>query len=239
VPLGFSYAIERWFHGRAEQTLVGTKSLIRELREKGVGRRLLHWPRGVDTETFHPSYRSTSVFEGLPRPIWLYVGRVAYEKSLEDFLALPLVGSKVIVGDGPSRAELQARFPDAVWRGYRFGRELSEHYASADCFVFPSRTETFGNVLLEALASGLPVASVPAPGPVDLIHEGVNGAIDDNLFEACRRAMDCERERARQSSHHYTLGASHQTFFSHLVPMTHRLPAQAPVPASAGSILLG
>lgn len=228
IPLAFSYAIERWFHGRAEQTLVGTKSLIRELREKGVGKKLLHWPRGVDTEIFHPTHRSLSVYEGLPRPIWLYVGRVAYEKSLEDFLALPLAGSKVIVGDGPSRAELQARFPDAIWRGYRYGNELAEHYASADCFVFPSRTETFGNVLLEALASGLPVASVPAPGPVDLIDEGLNGAIDDNLFAACQRALGCDRERARGSSHRYTLRASHQTFASHLVPISHRLPAQIP-----------
>jgi glycosyltransferase involved in cell wall biosynthesis len=233
VPLSFSYAIERWFHGRAEHTMVGTKSLIRELREKGVGRRLLHWPRGVDTDMFHPSYRALSVYEGLPRPIWLYVGRVAYEKSLQDFLALPLTGTKVVVGDGPSRAELQARFPDAVWRGYRFGRELAEHYASADCFVFPSRTETFGNVLLEALASGLPVASVPAPGPVDLIDEGDNGAIDDNLYDACQRALRCDRERARHSSHRYTMRASHQTFVSHLVPVTRRLPASVIAQAEA------
>jgi glycosyltransferase involved in cell wall biosynthesis len=235
IPLGFSYAIERWFHGRAEQTLVGTRSLISELRDKGVGRRLVHWPRGVDTEAFHPDYRSSTVYAGLPGPIWLYVGRVAYEKSLEDFLSLPLTGTKVVVGDGPSRAELQARFPDAVWRGYRFGRELAEHYASADCFVFPSRTETFGNVLLEALASGLPVASVPAPGPVDLIDEGDNGAIDNNLFDACQRAIRCTRERARLSSFRYTVRASHQTFVSHLVPMTRRLPVSVPARAQVVS----
>ena len=99
------------------------------------------------------------------------MGRVAVEKSLEDFLRLPLPGTKVMVGDGPSREELQRRFPDAVWRGYRFGDDLAAHFASADCFVFPSRTETFGNVLLEAMASGLPVASVPAPGPVDIIRK--------------------------------------------------------------------
>lgn len=224
-PLALGYAIERWFHGRAEHTMVGTQSLIRELREKGVGKRLVHWPRGVDAEVFSPLHRSDSVYDGLPRPIWLYVGRVAYEKSLQDFLVLPLSGSKVIVGDGPSRAELQARFPDAIWRGYRFGSELASHYASADCFVFPSRTETFGNVILEALASGLPVASVPAPGPIDLIHEGVNGAIDENLFEACQRAIRCSHERARVSSHKYTLRTSHNLFSSHLVPMSHRLPA--------------
>src|SRR4029079_16335623 len=120
-------------------------------------------------------------------PIWLYVGRVAIEKTLEDFLGLPLEGTKVVVGDGPSRADLERRFPEVVWRGYRFGQDLAAHFASADCFVFPSPTETFGNVLLEAMASGLPVASVPAPGPVDLVEEGVNGAIDDQLMRACLR----------------------------------------------------
>src|SRR5204862_533922 len=133
-------------------------------------------PTGTDASVFHPRHRRDEVYP-LPRPIWLYVGRIAVEKSLEDFLALPLPGSKVVVGDGPSRAGLQRRFQDVVWRGYRYGDDLSAHFASADCFVFPSRTETFGNVLLEAMASGLPVASVPAPGPVDLVQEGVNGAI--------------------------------------------------------------
>jgi len=227
VPLAVGYGVERWFHGRAEHTLVGTRSLIRELRAKGVGRRLVHWPRGVDTSAFSPSYRNDEVYANLPRPIWLYVGRVAAEKSLEDFLSLPLVGSKVMVGDGPAREELQARFPNAIWRGYRYGRELSEHFASADCFVFPSRTETFGNVVLEALASGLPVASVPAPGPVDLIQDGVNGAIDEDLFAACHRALHCSREIARASSDRYTLRASHNTFNSHLVPISRRLAARS------------
>jgi len=229
IPLAFSYGIERWFHGRAEHTMVGTQSLIRELRDKGVGKRLVHWPRGVDAEQFHPRHRRDEVYAGLPRPIWLYVGRVAGEKSLPDFLSLVLPGTKVIVGDGPSREELQACFPDAVWRGYRFGRELAEHYAGADCFVFPSRTETFGNVLLEALASGLPVASVPAPGPMDLIDEGVNGAIDDELWDACQRAILCSREVARASCHKFTLRASHQTFASHLVPLSRRLPSNTGV----------
>ncbi|MET0388165.1 MAG: glycosyltransferase family 1 protein [Polyangiales bacterium] len=225
VPLAFTYGIERWFHGRAEHTLVGTLSLIRELREKGVGRRLVHWPRGVDTGVFSPVHRRNTVYDGLPGPIWLYVGRVSSEKSLEDFLGLPLPGTKVVVGDGPARASLQARFPDAVWRGFRYGKELSEHYASADCFVFPSRTETFGNVILEALASGLPVASVPAPGPIDLIHEGMNGAIDECLLSACQRALQCSREVARATSDRYTLRASHHLFTSHLVPISRRLSA--------------
>jgi glycosyltransferase involved in cell wall biosynthesis len=227
IPLELSYRIERWFHGRAEHTLVGTQSLIRELNARGVGRRLVHWPRGVDTERFHPRHRRTDTYE-LPGPIWLYVGRVTVEKRLEDFLELPLRGTKVVVGDGPSRPELQRRFPNTVWRGWRFGDDLSAHFASADCFVFPSRTETFGNVLLEALASGLPVASVPAPGPIDLIDEGVNGAIGTSLHDACQRAMFCTSENARASAYPYTLRASHDVFRSHLVPTVKLIPSFVP-----------
>jgi glycosyltransferase involved in cell wall biosynthesis len=228
IPLELSYRIERWFHGRAEHTLVGTLSLIRELNARRVGRRLVHWPRGVDSERFHPRYRRLDTYARLPGPIWLYVGRVAFEKRLEDFLDLPLPGTKVVVGDGPCRDELQRRYPNVVWRGWRFGEDLSTHFASADCFVFPSRTETFGNVLLEALASGLPVASVPAPGPIDLIDDGVNGAIGPSLHEACLRALRCAREDARASAHRYTLRASHDLFSAHLVPAAKLIPAFVP-----------
>jgi glycosyltransferase involved in cell wall biosynthesis len=218
VPLAWSYQIERWFHGRAERTLVGTRSLIGELRQRGIGRQLVHWPRGVDAEFFHPDQQQSDIYR-LPRPIWLYVGRVAFEKSLDDFLKLSLPGTKVVVGDGPARDVLRRRFPDAIWRGFRFGHDLAAHFASADCFVFPSRTETFGNVLLEALASGLPVASVPAPGPSDLVEEGVNGAIDDDLQAACGRALHCSRDRARNSALAFTLRASHELFCKHLSPL--------------------
>jgi glycosyltransferase involved in cell wall biosynthesis len=240
IPLGFGYAIERWFHGRAEHTLVGTQSLIGELRARNIGRKLVHWPRGVDTERFHPKHRRLDTY-ALPRPIWLYVGRVAGEKQLSDFLSLRLTGTKVVVGDGPSRAELQRSFPDVVWRGWRFGDELTAHFASADCFVFPSRTETFGNVLLEALASGLPVASVPAPGPVDLIQEGINGAIDESLLAACSRALECSPQYARASAFRYTLRASHDAFSSNLVPVSRWLPSNVPqkIPAFEGSSLAG
>jgi glycosyltransferase involved in cell wall biosynthesis len=219
VPLEWGYEAVRWFHGRAEHTLVSSVALLRELQDRRVGRRLVHWPRGVDASLFHPRSRRVDVYASLPRPIWLYVGRVAIEKTLEDFLGLPLEGSKVVVGDGPSRQDLHRRFPDVVWRGYQFGGELAAHFASADCFVFPSRTETFGNVILEALASGLPVASVPAPGPVDLVEEGVNGAIDDQLHRACLRALRCSRDRARASIVSRTLRAGHEVFRSHLVPV--------------------
>ena len=218
ISLQWGYRLERWFHGAARRTLVGTQSLLDELKAKGVGRQLVHWPRGVDAELFHPGRRrgDTYPFPGL---IWLYVGRVAVEKSIEDFLRLRLPGTKVVVGDGPSRAELERRFPDVVWRGWRYGEDLAAHFAGADCFVFPSRTETFGNVILEALASGVPVASVPASGPGDLIEEGVNGALDDDLFAACRRALRCSREASRASALRYTWQASHERFRSQLVPL--------------------
>jgi 1,2-diacylglycerol 3-alpha-glucosyltransferase/glucuronosyltransferase len=228
VPLEWGYQLVRWFHDRAAHTLVSSQSLLDELRTRRVGGRLVHWPRGVDAQLFHPRHRSTSVYEGLPGPIWLYVGRVAVEKNLEDFLDLPLPGTKVIVGDGPSREPLQRKYPDVVWRGYQFGADLSAHFASADCFVFPSRTETFGNVILEALASGLPVASVPAPGPIDLIKEGVSGAVDDDLAASCARAIGCSREAARASIVHRTLEAGHDVFRAHLVPVDGAMTAFAP-----------
>ncbi|HEY2730086.1 MAG TPA: glycosyltransferase family 1 protein [Polyangia bacterium] len=219
VPLEWGYQLVRWFHERAEHTLVSSQSLLDELRGRRVGHRLVHWPRGVDATAFHPRHRRTSLYADLPGPIWLYVGRVAVEKNLEDFLDLPLPGTKVVVGDGPSREPLQRKYPSVVWRGYQFGDDLAAHFASADCFVFPSRTETFGNVILEALASGVPVASVPAPGPVDLVQEGVSGAIDDDLLRSCQRAVLCSRERARATIVHRTLEAGHDVFRAHLVPV--------------------
>jgi glycosyltransferase involved in cell wall biosynthesis len=225
APLELGYAIERWFHGPAEHTLVGTQSLIRELRVRGVGKRLVHWPRGIDTVRFHPGWRNDDVYAQLPRPIWLYVGRIAREKTLDEFLSLPLRGTKVVVGDGPQRAELERRFPGAVFRGYRFGDDLAAHFASADCFVFPSRTETFGNVLLEAHASGLPIAALPAPGPSDLIEDGVTGALGNDLHAACLRALGCSRQRARANALRYTPRASHDLFRAHLVPLQAEQPA--------------
>lgn len=230
LPVSLGYCVERWFHRAAEHTFVGTRSLIRELDDRKVGQHLVHWPRGVDTALFSPEKRQDDLYAGLVRPIWLYVGRVAAEKSLSDFLSLPLLGTKVVVGEGPSRAALQRRYPEVVFRGWRFGNDLAAHFASADCFVFPSRTETFGNVILEALASGLPVASVPAPGPIDLLQESVNGAVDEDLLAACQRALRCDPVSARTSTDPFTFRASHEVFRSHLVPLSRRLPAMASQP---------
>jgi glycosyltransferase involved in cell wall biosynthesis len=219
IPIEWGYKLVRWFHREASHTLVSTRAIVRDLEQRRVGQRLVYWPRGVDVSLFHPDRRSLDCYAGLPGPIWLYVGRVAVEKSVQDFLKLPLAGTKVVVGDGPAREELERKFPDAVFRGYRYGEDLATHYASADYFVFPSRTDTFGNVLLEAFASGLPVASVPSPGPEDMIDEGRSGAVDDDLLAACLRVRACSRESAREVSMRYTFGISHGLFRSHLVPL--------------------
>jgi glycosyltransferase involved in cell wall biosynthesis len=218
IPANWSYHLVRWFHGGATRTLVSTRSMERELAELEIGRERALWPRGVDSNVFHPKFRDESLY-GLPGPIWLFVGRVAVEKNLEEFLSLRLPGTKVVVGDGPSRPALQAQFPDVVWRGFQAGPALSAHFASADYFVFPSRTETFGNVLLEALASGLPVAAIPAPGSLDFVIEGQNGSIDNDLAAACARVRDCSKEAARRSALQYDVRRGHDVFAQWLEPV--------------------
>ena len=152
------------------------------------------WSRGVDTALFHP--RSADLC--LPMPVFLSVGRVAVEKNLEAFLDLDLPGTKLIVGDGPARAALERKYPDAVFLGARHGEELAEIYAAADVFVFPSRTDTFGLVLLEALASGVPVAAFPVTGPRDVIGSAPVGVLDEDLRAACLEALQISRRGLRR-----------------------------------------
>jgi glycosyltransferase involved in cell wall biosynthesis len=153
----------------------------------------------------------------LPRPIFLYVGRVATEKNLDAFLRLDLPGSKAIVGDGPARVGLSAKYPDAHFLGARSGPALAQSYASADVFVFPSRTDTFGIVLIEALASGLPVAAFPVPGPLDVIGDSGAGVLDEDLRTACLTALQISRERARAHSLQFTWAKSARQFVSNIV----------------------
>src|SRR6266446_7361256 len=165
IPEAWIWAALRAFHGPSQAVMAATPALAGELRARGF-RNVVLWPRGVDAGQFHPR---AAVDLGLPRPVFLCVGRVAVEKNLEAFLELDLPGTKVIVGDGPARAALTRKYPQAVFLGARQGKELAEAYAAADVFVFPSKTDTFGLVLLEALASGLPVAAFPVTGPRDVI----------------------------------------------------------------------
>ncbi|MEX0871746.1 MAG: glycosyltransferase family 1 protein, partial [Aquisalimonadaceae bacterium] len=177
VPLSWTFAWLRRFHAAAARTLVATPHMQQALARQGF-QRLVLWSRGVDTELFRPERRRDS---GLPGPVWVYAGRVAVEKNLPAFLALDLPGSKLVIGDGPDRERLQRRYPEAVFVGFRQGEDLAAHLASGDVFVFPSRTDTFGLVMLEAMASGLPVAAFPVTGPVDVVIDGVTGVLDEDL----------------------------------------------------------
>ena len=191
LPLSVGYRFLRWFHRRAFRTLVTTESHKLELEGWGF-ERLLVWGRGVDTARFRPLER-----QARSRPRLLYVGRVAVEKNIEAFLSLDFDADKIIVGDGPHRADCQRRYPDADWCGYRYGRELAASYADADAFVFPSTTDTFGLVMLEAMACGTPVAAFPVTGPKDVVRDGVNGALDHDLERAVKRALAVPRQACR------------------------------------------
>ncbi len=193
VPATLSYAVLRHFHAAAAMTMVATASLRQELGARGF-RKLGTWTRGVDTDLFTPNDAAEL---DLPRPIFMTVGRVAVEKNLEAFLSLDLPGSKIVIGDGPQKAELERRYPKARFLGEKTGKDLPSHLAAADVFVFPSRTDTFGVVQLEALACGTPVAAFPVTGPLDVIADHPVGALDSDLRSACIRALGISRETCR------------------------------------------
>lgn len=197
VPKSWSYAWLRRFHAAASGTMVSTPSLARELSERGFGN-LMNWTRGVDTELFRP--QPSTLFDDLPRPIFLFVGRLAVEKNVAAFLALDLPGTKVVVGDGPDRARLEALAPSARFLGTLTGQSLAQAYAAADVFVFPSLTDTFGIVLLEALACGLPVAAYPVTGPLDVIEGTGAGVLDHDLQKAALAALAIPRQLCRDEA---------------------------------------
>ncbi len=193
IPLGLSYRALRWFHGAAVRCMVSTASVRSDLAAHGFGN-LATWRRGVDTEVFKPYPKDLLT---LPRPVAAYVGRVAVEKNIDAFLKMEWPGSKIVIGDGPERARLEAEFPGAHFLGYRFGEDLARHVAAADVMVFPSRTDTFGLVNLEAMACGVPVAAYPVTGPIDVIEDGVTGALDPDLSAAARRALSIDPQACR------------------------------------------
>jgi glycosyltransferase involved in cell wall biosynthesis len=208
VPPALSYAWLRRFHSGADAVLCATSSLETDLRQRGF-RRLVRWSRGVDLSMFRPL--AARVLE-LPRPIFLNVGRVAAEKNLEAFLSLDLPGSRVIVGDGPARPALQRRFPDAAFLGALSGCELAAVYASADVFVFPSRTDTFGLVIVEALASGLPVAAYPVMGPRDIVTSPKVGVLSEDLRAAALHALTLDGRDCRAFAESFSWDASAAQF---------------------------
>jgi glycosyltransferase involved in cell wall biosynthesis len=210
VPESWIWATLRWFHGPSQAVMAATPALAAELRSRGF-RNVVLWPRGVDTGLFHP--RAADL--GLTRPVFLCVGRVAVEKNLEAFLDLDLPGTKVIVGDGPARGALARKYPQAAFLGALQGEALAEAYAAADVFVFPSKTDTFGLVLLEALASGLPVAAFPVTGPRDVIGTAPVGVLDDDLQMACLSALLISPQACLEFAARYTWEASARVFVEH------------------------
>ena len=210
APLSWSYAALRLFHNAGAGVMASTPRLAQELAARGFRHPML-WTRGVDAELFRPRPRTLA----LPQPIFLYAGRLAVEKNLEAFLSLDLPGSKVVVGDGPARADLEARYPGAHFLGLKTGDALAGVYASADVFVFPSLTDTFGIVLLEAMASGVPVAAFPAPGPVDVVDASA-GVLSDDLRAACIAALDVSREAARAHALRFTWKESARQFIENV-----------------------
>lgn len=214
IPLALTYAHLRRFHSAAARTLVATPSMMRTLEARGF-RNLAMWSRGVDTELFRPRPKD---FLDLPRPLWLYFGRVAVEKGIGDFLRLDLPGSKLVVGDGPATSELRKAHPEATFVGYKHGEELAAHVAAADVFVFPSRTDTFGLVLLEAMACGVPVAAYPVTGPLDVVRDGVTGVLSEDLREAALAALALDPAACREHALAYTWEAATLQFLSNLAP---------------------
>ena len=193
VPLWLSYAMLRRFHRPAVHCMVSTASMHQDLATRGFGN-LARWRRGVDADLFRPHDKD---FLDLPRPIAACAGRVAVEKNIGAFLSMPWKGSKLIIGDGPERVRLERQYPDVHFAGFRHGTDLARHLAAADVMVFPSLTDTFGLVMLEALACGVPVAAFPVTGPVDVIKDGCTGALDADLARAARRALALSPEDCR------------------------------------------
>ncbi len=228
LPVAIPYMFLRRFHNAASGTLVATETLSQVLASRGFTR-LMAWSRGVDTGRFQPQPREDW---GVPGPIFLYVGRIAVEKNIAAFLDLDLPGSKVVVGGGPQLATLKAAYPRVVFTGPRNERELARAYAGGDVFVFPSRTDTFGLVVLEALACGVPVAAYDVMGPRDILRgaAGHVGAVGDDLRAACLAALDGDRAACRAHAERFSWRACAETFRDCLTPLVSAKTARQAVP---------
>ncbi|MFA9460027.1 glycosyltransferase family 4 protein [Thiohalorhabdus sp. Cl-TMA] len=224
VPLEWGYAFLRWFHRAGRRTMVTNETMRAELETHGI-RNLVFWSRGVDTELFRPREKDFLTAE---RPIFLYVGRVAVEKNLEAFLRLNLPGTKYVVGDGPARRQLEEEYPDAVFTGFKQGEELARHLAAADVFVFPSRTDTLGLVMYEAMACGVPVAAYPVQGPRNVVAHGVTGCLDEDLATAATEALKLDPRACREAALARSWRSATEEFLDNLTPAR-------PAPLAVGS----
>jgi glycosyltransferase involved in cell wall biosynthesis len=214
IPKSLSYAVLRNFHRASTAVMVATPTISRLLADRGFAN-IKRWTRGVDTDLFRPRPKD---FLDAPRPISICVGRVAVEKNIEAFLSLKLPGTKYVVGGGPLLATLKRRYPEVRFVGPRDGDELASYFAAADVFVFPSRTDTFGLVMLEALASGVPVAAFPVPGPLDVIGDSDIGVLDEDLGRAVSRALEIDPARCRDFALAHSWQAAARQFLSNVHP---------------------
>ena len=217
VPVSWSYAVLRWFHRPSASVMVATETVARELAARGFTN-IKSWGRGVDTDLFRPR---GDLIKGMSRPVMLYVGRIAVEKNIESFLRLDLQGTKLVVGDGPQLPELRNRYPNAVFVGAKEGEDLVAHYSAADVFVFPSLTDTFGLVLLEALACGVPIACFPVAGPIDIVGTAPVGCLDYDLAAAIRGALIMSRDDCRRYAESFSWAASARQFLENVQPLEH------------------
>jgi glycosyltransferase involved in cell wall biosynthesis len=216
IPVSWTVALMRWFHKPAARTLVPTESLRRTLLDRRF-ENVVIWSRGVKTDVFRPD---DPVEYDLDGPVWVYFGRIAVEKNIEAFLDLSLPGAKIVIGDGPDRQRLEAAYPDCRFLGYKFGRDLARHVAGCDVFVFPGRTDTFGIVMLEAMACGVPVAAYPVTGPIDVVRQGVTGCLYEDLSDACACALELDRRDCRQYAESRSWGRSTRQFIDNLAAPT-------------------
>jgi glycosyltransferase involved in cell wall biosynthesis len=237
IPVSVSYAWLRRFHGAAARTFVASNSLRKQLSDRGF-EHLHNWQRGVDLQLFRPlTEKMPAELDGLPRPIMAYMGRVAIEKNIDAFLRLDLPGTKLIIGNGPARAELAARYPEAQFIGFRYGDELAAMLSAADVFVFPSLTDTFGLAMIEALACGLPVAAFPVSGPVDVIEPGVTGFLNEDLAAAIQSALQLDRQVCAERARSFTWEAATAQFFDGLEPIP--AAARSALPAAGSAMMTG
>jgi glycosyltransferase involved in cell wall biosynthesis len=216
VPEKFTWGFVRWFHKKASVVLTTTDTMVAELRAHGFRGEVVPWTRGVDREIFNPSQRTGTVVNG---PILVCVSRVSKEKNLEAYFEMPYAGVKFMVGDGPMLEQYKAQYPDVKFVGAKRGQELAKYFAMADVFVFPSRWETFGLVMIEAMACGTPVAAYPCQGPLDVIDEGITGCMNEDLKSAVDDALLLDRQCVLEGSQRWTWERAWAIFRDNLIPV--------------------
>jgi len=213
VPEAITWSYVRWFHRHAGRVLTTTDTMVAELQDQGFSGNVIAWTRGVNRDIFTPR------LGGSGTGVLVCVSRVSEEKNLVDFLAMPAPGyRKIMVGDGPMRAEYERRYPDVEFVGFQTGKDLAQYYQMADAFVFPSRWETFGIVMIEAMACGTPVAAYPSPGPLDVIDAGVTGIMHADLWQATQQAIQLDRRSVWQGSQRWSWQRAWEIFRDNLVP---------------------